>query len=189
MVCKLHDMLLSGQPVTTTSLFPDLCGSELLLSIMANIQWIAMNMRNAAIRALSPVRRSSTGHSEDSTVFSLLFSGSSMGSKAQIETFTVLNFPRREPPKSSPAWLGVCACSRSRAVRSSIMAEQKKQPELFKANLFSSPVPAATSGGLSFGLAGDSFNSSFSLAPALTPAQSSPSPPRKSGELRTALIP
>ena len=69
------------------------------------------------------------------------------------------------------------------------MDEQKKQPELFKANLFSSPGAAATSGGLSFGLAGDSFNSSFSLAPALTPAQSSPSPPRKSGELRTALIP
>jgi hypothetical protein len=60
------------------------------------------------------------------------------------------------------------------------MDEQKKQPELFKANLFSSPGAAATSGGLSFGLAGDSFNSSFSLAPALTPAQSSPSPPRKS---------
>ena len=71
----------------------------------------------------------------------------------------------------------------------STMAEQKKQPELFKANLFSSPgPPAPTSGGLSFGLAGDSFNTSFSLAPALTPAQSSPSPPRKPGEQETTFL-
>ena len=49
------------------------------------------------------------------------------------------------------------------------MAEQKKQPELFKANLFTSPAPSP--GSLSFGLTNDSFNSSFSLVPALsTPA-------------------
>ena len=67
------------------------------------------------------------------------------------------------------------------------MAEQKKQPELFKANLFSSPGPGPAAGGLSFGLTTDSFNSSFSLAPALTPVVPAASPPaaKKQGLLQT----
>lgn len=61
------------------------------------------------------------------------------------------------------------------------MAELKKQPELFTANLFSSPAQAPAAGGLSFGLTGDAFNNSFSLAPALTTAQSASPAPKKEG--------
>ena len=51
-------------------------------------------------------------------------------------------------------------------VRTQIMAgDSRKQPELFRSNLFSSP-----SSGLSLGLGGDTFSSPLSLAPALASA-------------------
>ena len=43
--------------------------------------------------------------------------------------------------------------------------DSRKQPELFRSNLFSSP-----SSGLSLGLGGDTFSSPLSLAPALASA-------------------
>ena len=137
------------------------------------------------IRALSPVMCSSNGHSEDPTAFSR----SSMC--AELETMTThtrQTFYVFEFTAARADTMPLCACSKSRGFDRVKMAEQKKQPELFKANLFSSPGAASSSGGLSFGLASDSFNSSFSLAPALTPgAHGSPSPPRKPGQLPTSL--
>ena len=51
-------------------------------------------------------------------------------------------------------------------VGSLYMADSRKQPELFRSNLFSSPSP-----GLSLGLGGDeTFSSPLSLAPALSTA-------------------
>jgi len=58
------------------------------------------------------------------------------------------------------------------------MADQKKTPEPFKADLFSSPAPS----GLSFGLGNEVFSSPLSLAPALTPASQVAASPNLDGK-------
>lgn len=60
------------------------------------------------------------------------------------------------------------------------MADQKKTPEPFKADLFASPG----STGLSFGLGNEVFSSPFSLAPALTSASHVTASPKPDGKLQ-----